>query len=51
MLCLTAVVLPVLKQIQSPDWIGWLPLTLYGFLGLGIGFPCLLESGDVPTNP
>ena len=33
-------ILPVLKQIQSPDWLGWLAVAIFGAIGLGVGLFC-----------
>jgi hypothetical protein len=33
-------ILPVLKQFQSPDWIGWVLVAFYGALGLSVGLIC-----------
>ncbi|WP_271605650.1 hypothetical protein [Bradyrhizobium sp. CCBAU 11434] len=33
-------ILPVLKQVQSPDWIGWLAVAALGAAGLSVGLLC-----------
>jgi hypothetical protein len=34
------VLLPVFKQIQSPDWLGWLSVAIFGSICLSIGLLC-----------
>ncbi|MHC2627062.1 hypothetical protein ACVIW2_009094 [Bradyrhizobium huanghuaihaiense] len=33
-------ILPVLKQIQTSDWLGWLPVAVFAGIGLGVGLFC-----------
>jgi hypothetical protein len=33
-------ILPVLRQFQSPDWLGWLPVAIFGSVGLSVGLIC-----------
>ena len=33
-------ILPAFKQIQSPGWLGWLPVAIFGALCLSVGLLC-----------
>jgi hypothetical protein len=33
-------ILPAIKQIQSPDWLGWIPVAIFGAVCLCFGLLC-----------